>query len=220
MESWTRHRIENMTESPIILVVDDEPLIRQSLDTLLRSVGYQVRSFSSALDLYEDDSLPRASCLILDIRLPFTSGLDFQQRLTDRGITVPVIFVTAHGDIPMTVRAMKAGAADFLSKPFRDQDILDAVASAVDKHRAFLGSSRTESDVKLRFNQLSPREQQIMTMATAGLMNKQIAGELGLSEITVKIHRGKVSRKMSAKTFADLVKMAELLGLSYPNLGK
>jgi FixJ family two-component response regulator len=209
-----------MTESPIILVVDDEPLIRQSLDTLLRSVGYQVRSFSSALDLYEDDSLPRASCLILDIRLPFTSGLDFQQRLTDRGITVPVIFVTAHGDIPMTVRAMKAGAADFLSKPFRDQDILDAVASAVDKHRAFLGSSRTESDIKLRFNQLSPREQQIMTMATAGLMNKQIAGELGLSEITVKIHRGKVSRKMSAKTFADLVKMAELLGLSYPNLGK
>jgi FixJ family two-component response regulator len=209
-----------MTESPIILVVDDEPLIRQSLDTLLRSVGYQVRSFSSALDLYEDDSLPRASCLILDIRLPFTSGLDFQQRLTDRGIAVPVIFVTAHGDIPMTVRAMKAGAADFLSKPFRDQDILDAVASAVDKHRAFLGSSRTESDVKLRFNQLSPREQQIMTMATAGLMNKQIAGELGLSEITVKIHRGKVSRKMSAKTFADLVKMAELLGLSYPNLGK
>lgn len=209
-----------MTESPIILVVDDEPLIRQSLDTLLRSVGYQVRSFSSALDLYEDDSLPRASCLILDIRLPFTSGLDFQQRLTDRGIAVPVIFVTAHGDIPMTVRAMKAGAADFLSKPFRDQDILDAVASAVEKHRAFLGSSRTESDVKLRFNQLSPREQQIMTMATAGLMNKQIAGELGLSEITVKIHRGKVSRKMSAKTFADLVKMAELLGLSYPNLGK
>jgi FixJ family two-component response regulator len=209
-----------MTESPIILVVDDEPLIRQSLDTLLRSVGYQVRTFSSALDLYEDDSLPRASCLILDIRLPFTSGLDFQQRLTDRGIAVPVIFVTAHGDIPMTVRAMKAGAADFLSKPFRDQDILDAVASAVEKHSAFLGSSRTETDIRSRFTQLSPREQQIMTMATAGLMNKQIAGELGLSEITVKIHRGKVSRKMNARTFADLVKMAELLGLSYPNLGK
>ncbi|SFB16528.1 Two-component response regulator, FixJ family, consists of REC and HTH domains [Rhizobium sp. NFR07] len=209
-----------MTESPIILVVDDEPLIRQSLDTLLRSVGYQVRTFSSALDLYEDNSLPHASCLILDIRLPFTSGLDFQQRLTDRGVNLPVIFVTAHGDIPMTVRAMKAGAADFLSKPFRDQDILDAVASAVEKHSAFLGSSRTESDIRLRFNQLSPRERQIMAMATAGLMNKQIAGELGLSEITVKIHRGKVSRKMSAKTFADLVKMAELLGLSYPNLGK
>ncbi|WJH41071.1 response regulator [Aliirhizobium terrae] len=209
-----------MTESPIILVVDDEPLIRQSLDSLLRSVGYHVRTFSSALDLYEDESLPRASCLILDIRLPFTSGLDFQQRLADRGITVPVIFVTAHGDIPMTVRAMKAGAADFLSKPFRDQDILDAVASAVEKHSAFLGSNRTETDIRSRFTQLSPREQQIMTMATAGLMNKQIAGELGLSEITVKIHRGKVSRKMNAKTFADLVKMAELLGLSYPNMGK
>jgi FixJ family two-component response regulator len=204
-----------MTESPIILVVDDEPLIRQALDTLLRSVGYRVRVFATALDLYDDACLPEASCLILDIRLPFTSGLDFQQKLTDRGINLPVIFVTAHGDIPMTVRAMKAGAADFLSKPFRDQDILDAVASAVEKHRALVGSSRTEADVRTRFNQLSPREQQIMTMATAGLMNKQIAGELGLSEITVKIHRGKVSRKMSAKTFADLVKMAELLGLSY-----
>jgi FixJ family two-component response regulator len=204
-----------MTESPLILVVDDEPLIRQALDTLFRSVGYRVRTFATALDLYEDDGLPEASCLILDIRLPFTSGLDFQQKLTDRGINVPVIFVTAHGDIPMTVRAMKAGAADFLSKPFRDQDILDSVAAAVERHLAHLGSSRTEADMRGRFNQLSPREQQIMIMATAGLMNKQIAGELGLSEITVKIHRGKVSRKMNAKTFADLVKMAELLGLSY-----
>ncbi|TNM61313.1 response regulator transcription factor [Aliirhizobium smilacinae] len=204
-----------MTESPIILVVDDEPLIRQALDTLLRSVGYRVRVFATALDLYEDECLPQASCLILDIRLPFTSGLDFQQKLTDRGVVVPIIFVTAHGDIPMTVRAMKAGAADFLSKPFRDQDILDSVASAVEKHQAFLGSSRTEADLKSRYTQLSPREQQIMAMATAGLMNKQIAGELGLSEITVKIHRGKVSRKMNAKTFADLVKMAELLGLSH-----
>jgi FixJ family two-component response regulator len=205
-----------MTESPIILVVDDEPLIRQSLDSLLRSVGYGVRSFATALDLYEDDSLPRASCLILDIRLPFTSGLDFQQKLADRGVTIPIIFVTAHGDIPMTVRAMKAGAADFLSKPFRDQDILDSVAAAVAKHQAFLGANRAETDIRSRFSQLSPREQQIMVMATAGLMNKQIAGELGLSEITVKIHRGKVSRKMNAKTFADLVKMAELLGLSHP----
>jgi len=203
-----------MTESPIILVVDDEPLIRQSLDSLLRSVGYVVLSLATAIDLYEADCLPQASCLILDIRLPFTSGLDFQQKLADRGVTIPIIFVTAHGDIPMTVRAMKAGAADFLSKPFRDQDILDSVAAAVAKHQAFLGSNRAETDVRSRFNLLSPREQQIMVMATAGLMNKQIAGELGLSEITVKIHRGKVSRKMNAKTFADLVKMAELLGLS------
>ncbi|AYD02513.1 response regulator [Neorhizobium sp. NCHU2750] len=203
-----------MTESPIILVVDDEPLVRQSLDSLLRSVGYRVRTFATALELYEDDRLPEASCLILDIRLPFTSGLDFQQKLSERGVTIPIIFVTAHGDIPMTVRAMKAGAADFLSKPFRDQDILDSVAAAVAKHQAFLGSSRAETDIRSRFNQLSPREQQIMVMATTGLMNKQIAGELGLSEITVKIHRGKVSRKMNAKTFADLVKMAETLGLS------
>lgn len=203
-----------MSESPLVLVVDDEPLVRQSLDTLLRSVGYRVKTFATAQELYDDARLPDANCLILDVRLPFTSGLDFHQKLAERGVNTPVIFVTGHGDIPMTVRAMKAGAADFLAKPFRDQDILDAVATAVEKDRLVRGSDRTEVELRTRYQTLSPREQQIMAMATAGLMNKQIAGELGLSEITVKIHRGKISRKMMAKTFADLVRMAEVLGLS------
>ncbi|MFB9949118.1 response regulator transcription factor [Rhizobium puerariae] len=203
-----------MSESPLILVVDDEALIRRALDTLLRSVGYRVKTFATAQDLYEDASLQDADCLILDVRLPFTSGLDFQQKLNDKGIDVPVVFVTGHGDIPMSVRAMKAGAVDFLPKPFRDQDMLDAVAAATEKHIAARGSGKLELELKARYQSLSPRERQIMTMATAGLLNKQIAGQLGLSEITVKIHRGKISRKMMAKNFADLVKMAEALKLS------
>lgn len=203
-----------MSDKPIILVLDDEPLVRQSLDSLLRSVGYDVRTFASAQELCEDDALPQASCLILDVRLPFTSGLDFQQKLTERGVHVPIIFVTGHGDIPMSVRAMKAGAADFLSKPFRDQDLLDAVAAAVEKNRQVRGQDKNQELLRARFETLTSREQEVMAMATAGLMNKQIAGELGLSEITVKIHRGKISRKMMAKTFADLVRMAESLGLS------
>ncbi|MBB4008001.1 response regulator transcription factor [Allorhizobium taibaishanense] len=202
-----------MSDKPIILVLDDEPLVRQSLDSLLRSVGYDVRTFASAQELCEDEALPLASCLILDVRLPFTSGLDFQQKLTERGVHVPIVFVTGHGDIPMSVRAMKAGAADFLSKPFRDQDLLDAVAAAVEKNRQVRGQDKNQELLRSRFETLTSREQEVMAMATAGLMNKQIAGELGLSEITVKIHRGKISRKMMAKTFADLVRMAESLGL-------
>lgn len=204
-----------MSDSPLVLVVDDDALVRQGLNSLLRSVGYTVKTFGTAQELYEDPSLTEANCLILDVRLPFISGLDFQQKLAEKGVNVPVIFVTGHGDIPMTVRAMKAGAADFLSKPFRDQDMLDAVAGAVEKNRRERGSDRTEVELRARFQQMSPREQQIMAMATAGLMNKQIAGQLGLSEITVKIHRGKISRKMTARTFADLVRMAEALGLSH-----
>jgi FixJ family two-component response regulator len=205
-----------MSENPLVLVLDDEQLVRQSLDTLLRSVGYKVKTFGTAQELYDEACLTDANCLILDVRLPFTSGLDFHQKLAERGVNVPVIFVTGHGDIPMTVRAMKAGAADFLAKPFRDQDMLDAVAAAVEKNRSMRHADQSGLELRTRFNTLSPREQQIMAMATTGLMNKQIAGELGLSEITVKIHRGKISRKMMAKTFADLVKMAELLSLSRP----
>lgn len=202
-----------MSESPLVLVVDDDPTICQALSSLLRSVGYRVSTFSSPQDLYADESHWQANCMILDVRLPFSSGLDFHQKLTARGITMPVIFMTGHGDIPMSVRAMKAGAADFLAKPFRDQDMLDAVAAAVEADRKARGADLANSEVRDRFQSLSPREQQIMAMATTGLMNKQIAGNIGLSEITVKIHRGKISRKMKAKTFADLVKMAEALGL-------
>lgn len=206
-----------MSEGPLVLVVDDEKLVRQALDTLLRSVGYFVRTFATTQELYDDASLSEADCLILDVRLPFTSGLDFQQKLAEKGVDIPVIFVTGHGDIPMTVRAMKAGAADFLAKPFRDQDLLDSVGAAVEKSRQSRDLNRSELELRNRYNALSAREKEIMAMATAGLMNKQIAGQLGLSEITVKIHRGKITRKMMAKTFADLVKMAESLGISSPD---
>ncbi|WP_208247378.1 response regulator (plasmid) [Rhizobium sp. T1470] len=203
-----------MSESPLVLVLDDEQSVRQSLDSLLRSVGYAAKTFAVAQDLYDDSSLPDANCLILDVRLPFMSGLDFQLKLNEKDINIPIVFVTGHGDIPMTVRAMKAGAADFLAKPFRNQDLLDAVAAAIEKKRQMHRQDKFDSELRLRFNSLTAREQEIMTMATAGLMNKQIAGELSVSEITVKIHRGKISRKMVAKTFADLVRMAAALGLS------
>ncbi|SON54009.1 Transcriptional regulatory protein FixJ [Hartmannibacter diazotrophicus] len=203
-----------MLDSPLVLVVDDEALVRQSLDSLLRSVGYSVQIFGSTQELSDFGGLADANCLILDVRLPFSSGLDFQQWLAERNVSVPIVFITGHGDIPMSVRAMKAGAADFISKPFRDQDILDAVREAVAKDVAARNADKAVVEIRDRYAHLSAREKQIMAMATAGLMNKQIAGELGLSEITVKIHRGKISRKMMAKTFADLVRMAEALGLS------
>lgn len=201
-----------MSVSPLVLVVDDEHLVRSAVDSLLRSVGYRVKAYATPLDLCRDKvSLDEADCLILDVRLPFTSGLDFQQKLAEMGLEIPIVFVTGHGDIPMSVRAMKAGAADFLPKPFRDQDMLDAVAAACLTRAAAKGEMRLEAELKERYASLTPREQQIMAMATSGLMNKQIAGELDLSEITVKIHRGKIMRKMMAKTFADLVKMANAL---------
>lgn len=201
-----------MSVSPLVLVVDDEQIVRSSVDSLLRSVGYRVKGYATPLDLCRDvQSLEEADCLILDVRLPFTSGLDFQQKLSEMGIEIPIVFVTGHGDIPMSVRAMKAGAADFLPKPFRDQDMLDAVAAACLTRAAAKGETKLEAELKERFSSLTPRERQIMEMATSGLMNKQIAGELDLSEITVKIHRGKIMRKMMAKTFADLVKMSEAI---------
>ncbi len=198
--------------SPLVLVVDDEQIVRSSVDSLLRSVGYRVNGYATPLDLCRDvQSLEEADCLILDVRLPFTSGLDFQQKLSEMGVEIPIVFVTGHGDIPMSVRAMKAGAADFLPKPFRDQDMLDAVAAACLARAAAKGETKLEAELKERFSSLTSRERQIMEMATSGLMNKQIAGELDLSEITVKIHRGKIMRKMMAKTFADLVKMSEAI---------
>jgi FixJ family two-component response regulator len=199
-----------MSATPLVLVVDDEALVRSSVDSLLRSVGYRVNSYATPLDLWENQArLLEADCLILDVRLPFTSGLELQKKLVEMGCDVPVVFLTGYGDIPMSVRAMKAGAADFLPKPFRDQDMLDAVATACMLRASTKGESRKSDELKQRFSSLTPRERQIMKMATKGLMNKQIAGELDLSEITVKIHRGKIMRKMMAKTFADLVKMAE-----------
>ena len=200
-------------EAPLVVVLDDEAAIRNALHSLLRSVGFRVETFGSTQDFLASDIVGAANCLILDIRLPRMSGLDFQNQLAAAGVRVPIIFMTGHGDIPMTVRAMKAGAVDFLSKPFRDQDMLDAVAAAIERDREWRDGDDVKQDQQSRYNSLSEREQQVMALATAGLMNKQIAFQLGISEITVKIHRGRVMRKMGAHSFADLVRMAETLGI-------
>ena len=201
------------SETPLVVVVDDDDAVRTGLSSLLRSVGFRVSGFGSAQDFLTSDTAQQANCLILDIRLPRISGLEFQSQLAAAGINTPIIFVTGHGDIPMTVRAMKAGAVDFLAKPFRDQDLLDAVAAAIERDQRRRYGDGLLQDQQARYRSLSEREQQVMALATAGLMNKQIAFELGISEITVKIHRGRVMRKMSAHSFAELVRMAEMLGL-------
>ncbi|MFG1402900.1 response regulator transcription factor [Xanthobacter sediminis] len=198
---------------PLVIVVDDDPSLREALSSLFRSVGLEVALFASAAELLAATLPDAPRCLVLDIRLPGVSGLDFQAQLGRTENDMPIIFMTGHGDIPMTVRAMKAGAVDFLTKPFRDQDMLDAVAAAIRIDEARRETRRTASRLDGLYAALTPREQQIMTLVTRGLMNKQVAAEVGLSEITVKIHRGNVMRKMEARTLADLVRMAEALGL-------
>ncbi len=204
---------ETHGETPLVVVLDDDPAVRSALGSLLRSVGFRVEAFGAPQEFMESDIAHAANCLILDIRLPRVSGLDFQSQLAAAGILVPIIFMTGYGDIPMTVRAMKAGAVDFLAKPFRDQDMLDAVAAAVERDLERRDGDGVLHDQQARYRSLSDREQQVMALATEGLLNKQIAYELGISEITVKIHRGRVMRKMAARSFADLVRMAEALGV-------
>jgi FixJ family two-component response regulator len=200
-------------EEAMVFVVDDDESMREALRSLFRSVSLRVETFGSAADLLRSKLPDVASCLVLDVRLPGLSGLDFQAELAKANIHIPVIFMTGHGDIPMSVQAMKAGAVDFLTKPFRDQDMLDAVAAAIERDRSRRKDEQRLSDVRARFDGLTEREREVMGLVTAGLMNKQIAGELGLSEITVKIHRGHVMRKMAARSLADLVRMAEVLGV-------
>lgn len=198
----------------VVMIVDDDPAVRGSLDSLFRSVGLETRLFGSPAELL-GSPLPQVSgCIVLDIRLPGVSGLDLQSQLLKQGIDFPIIFMTGHGDIPMSVRAMKAGAVDFLSKPFRDQDMLDAVTVALERDARRRAEALAKEDLLAQYQTLSSREREIMGHVTAGLMNKQVAGLIGLSEITVKIHRGNMMRKMGAKSLADLVRKAEALGVS------
>jgi FixJ family two-component response regulator len=215
-ERSTSPRNVASTEEPIVYVVDDDASVREALGNLFRSVGLRVEVFGSAPEFLHSRLPDVPSCLILDIRLPRLSGLDFQVDLAEAGIHIPIIFMTGHGDIPMTVRAMKAGAVDFLTKPFRDQDMLDAVAAAIERDRNSRNEAKILSDLKARFMTLSPREREVMALVTTGLMNKQIAAEIGIAEITVKIHRGHIMRKMAAKSLAELVKMAQMLEIQRP----
>jgi FixJ family two-component response regulator len=198
---------------PTVFVIDDDEDMRSALGNLFRSVGHEVKLFGSAAEFLQDTSSDTPGCLVLDVRLPGMSGLDFQNKLASTNAHIPIVFMTGHGDIPMSVRAMKAGAVDFLTKPFRDQDMLDAVTRAIEADRSRRSSQRASSGVRDSYGRLSPREREVMTLVTRGLMNKQVAHELGLSEITVKLYRGQAMRKMGAGSLADLVRMAELLGL-------
>ncbi len=197
----------------VVVVEDDEPF-REALTRLFRSVGLNALLFGSADEMLQAKLPDVPTCLVLDVRLPGLSGLDIQGELSNSGPGIPVVFMTGHGDIPMTVQAMKAGAVDFLTKPFRDQDMLDAVNTAIEHDRKRRAAQNSASVLKENYGRLSPREREVMALVTAGLMNKQVAGKLGLSEITVKIHRGNMMRKMEARSLAELVVMAQSLGVT------
>jgi FixJ family two-component response regulator len=203
-------------EEPIVFIVDDDTSFREALRRLFRTVDLRTEVFGSATELLQSKLPDVPSCLVLDVRLPGLSGLDIQSELAKTDIHIPTIFMTGHGDIPMSVKAMKAGAVDFLTKPFRDQDMLDAVVAAIERDRRRREQARGVSELRALFESLSAREREVMALVTTGLMNKQVAAEVGLSEITVKIHRGNVMRKMGARTLADLVRMAESLEIARP----
>lgn len=202
-----------MNNPALAVVVDDDPSVRDALDSLLRSIGLRTQVLGSPAELLQAALPDLPGCIVLDVRLPGISGLDLQDQLAAQGIHLPIVFMTGHGDIPMTVRAMKAGAVDFLSKPFRDQDMLDAVSAAIERDRQRRQESAARDSLDSRYATLTPREREVMAHVVAGLMNKQVAGVLNLSEITVKIHRGNVMRKMGVRSLADLVRHAEALGV-------
>ena len=198
---------------PIVVVIDDDASVRRALTNLFQSVGLKVEVYGSTSEMLLGKLPDVASCLVLDIRLPGLSGLDFQTELARANIHIPIIFMTGHGDIPMTVRAMKGGAVDFLAKPFRDQDMLDAVVTAIERDRKRREADRTLAHLQALLETLTPREREVLPLVSSGLMNKQIAAQLGRAEITVKLHRGHIMRKMHAKSLADLVRKAETLGI-------
>lgn len=206
-----------MTEpDAIVFVVDDDAQVRESLKGLIRSVGLRVEVFASAQEFLRGKRPEVPSCLVLDVRLPGLSGLDLQKRTTDAGMEIPIVFITGHGDIPMSVRAMKAGAVEFLTKPFREQDLLDAIQQALERDRRARDQRAALEEVRQRFESLTQRERAVMTHVVAGLLNKQIGAELGTSETTVKMHRHQVMEKMGAGSVPELVRMADRLGIPVP----
>ncbi len=209
----THSACQAINDEPLVYIVDDDQPLREALGGLLRSIGLQVALFGSVTEFMQYPRPDQPSCLVLDVRLRGTSGLDFQQQLATTDTHLPIVFMTGYGDIAMTVKAMKAGAVDFLSKPFREQDLIDAVSAALQRDRLRRESDRSRRALQDCYASLTAREQQVMALAASGLMNKQIAGEIGLSEITVKIHRGQAMRKMRARSFADLVRMAQALDM-------
>jgi FixJ family two-component response regulator len=201
-------------DDSVVFVVDDDSSVREAIRNLIRSVGLRVEPFETAQQFLQSEIQDVPGCLVLDVRLPGLSGLDLQRELAARKVTLPIIFITGHGDIPMSVRAMKAGALEFLTKPFRDQDLLDAIQQALERARAMRQERADAARLRARLDGLTSREREVMNLVVAGLLNKQIAAELSISEITVKLHRSQVMKKMGANSLAELVRMAERLGVA------
>jgi len=202
--------------NPIVFVVDDDDSVRKGLERLLRSVGLEAEAFASAADFLDRAPHRGPSCLILDVRMPGLSGLDLQEELTKRELDIPIIFITGHGDVPMSVKAMKAGAADFLPKPVNDQELLDAVNQAIERDRAAMRDKAEVADIRARIDTLTPREYEVMTWVITGRLNKQIADEIGAAEKTVKVHRGRVMQKMQVESVAELVRASQKAGVTPP----